>query len=259
MQSGGDEATGAPRPGWYPDPSGRQPVRWFDGDRWTAHVVDGGGQPRLDPLPDHAATPPVAPGTPGVAGTSAPPVERRPPKIPVGSLVVRCLALGIVAVLLVLGFLALPYARVDSWPRDFDYAPVRYLELGAWLRAYDTKMNAWGRAYSQGLGPLIALVVWAAVAGTVLLVSLVPRYRARAPWWTFLVFALAVAAMFSAMVASPGNGTVLVASAAGYPAVLGAHVLLVLSCPLRNRSRGAPRGGRRQDHRPSTPGRDDAD
>ncbi|PSK67690.1 hypothetical protein B0E53_00337 [Micromonospora sp. MH33] len=95
-------------------------------------------------------------------------------QVAVGSLVVRCLLLGIVAVFLVLGFLVLPYVGVDSPPQDFAYVPVRYLELGGWLAVYDTKMAAWGRAYSQGLGPLIALGVWVAVAGTVLLVALVP-------------------------------------------------------------------------------------
>ncbi|MFG3686598.1 DUF2510 domain-containing protein [Micromonospora sp. NPDC047740] len=238
MQGGGDGATVGPRPGWYPDPSGRQPVRWFDGDQWTAHVIDGRQQPQLDPLPDGAAPPPVPPGPPPVvSGAPAPAPGQPSAKLPVGSLVVRCLILGIVAVLLVLGFLALPYAGVDSPPRDFSYAPVRYLELGAWLNAYDTKMSTWGRAYSHGLGPLIALVVWAAVAGTVLLVALVPRYRTREPWWTVLVFVLAVAAVFGAMVASPSNDTILLRSAAGYLTVLAAHALLVFTCPLKNRRR----------------------
>ncbi len=31
-----------PRRGWYPDPGGRHQVRFWDGERWTRHVGDGG-------------------------------------------------------------------------------------------------------------------------------------------------------------------------------------------------------------------------
>ncbi|MCU0271268.1 MAG: DUF2510 domain-containing protein [Acidimicrobiales bacterium] len=36
-------------PGWYPDPSGRHEVRWFDGENWTASVADQ-GVAATDPL-----------------------------------------------------------------------------------------------------------------------------------------------------------------------------------------------------------------
>ncbi|WTF84412.1 DUF2510 domain-containing protein [Micromonospora globbae] len=242
VRGGGVGTTGGPGPGWYPDPSGRQPLRWFDGGRWTAHVIDVRQQPQVDPLPDHPVTPPGPPGPPPQVSIAPAPAPGQPPaRVPVGSLVVRCLALGGVAVLLVLGFLVLPYAGVDGFPRDFTYAPVRYPDLGVWLAAYDTKMGGWGRAYSKGLGALIALVVWAAVVGTALLVALVPRYRSREPWWTVPVFVLAVAALFGAMVASPGNGTVALRSAAGYFTVLAAHALLVVACPLTHKRRRRPR------------------
>jgi protease PrsW len=32
---------GAPVPGWYPDPAGPRLERWWDGQRWSAHVRDG--------------------------------------------------------------------------------------------------------------------------------------------------------------------------------------------------------------------------
>lgn len=35
---------------WAPDPSGRHEQRWWDGIRWTEHVLDAGAQ-GLDPLP----------------------------------------------------------------------------------------------------------------------------------------------------------------------------------------------------------------
>lgn len=38
-------------PAWRPDPSGRHPYRYFDGERWTEHVSDGQVQ-EVDPLPD---------------------------------------------------------------------------------------------------------------------------------------------------------------------------------------------------------------
>jgi hypothetical protein len=31
---------GAPTPGWYPDPAGPRLERWWDGQRWSAHVRD---------------------------------------------------------------------------------------------------------------------------------------------------------------------------------------------------------------------------
>ncbi|MFI7543450.1 TIR domain-containing protein [Actinoplanes sp. NPDC049599] len=36
-------ATARPPAGWYPDPSGRHQVRWFDGE-WTEYAADGGVQ-----------------------------------------------------------------------------------------------------------------------------------------------------------------------------------------------------------------------
>jgi hypothetical protein len=38
-------------PGWFPDPAGRHEKRYFDGTRWSDHVVDLGVQGR-DPVPE---------------------------------------------------------------------------------------------------------------------------------------------------------------------------------------------------------------
>ncbi|QGG96492.1 phospholipid scramblase-related protein [Actinomarinicola tropica] len=38
MTETNDHATGA----WHPDPHGRHELRWWDGQRWTEHVSDGG-------------------------------------------------------------------------------------------------------------------------------------------------------------------------------------------------------------------------
>lgn len=34
----------APMAGWYPDPSGRHELRYWDGKGWTSHVRDGAAQ-----------------------------------------------------------------------------------------------------------------------------------------------------------------------------------------------------------------------
>ncbi|GAA2221278.1 hypothetical protein GCM10010429_55560 [Micromonospora olivasterospora] len=69
------------------------------------------------PRPGDVAPSPVAPGSqPTVSGALAPVRGEPSARLAVGSLVVRCLLLGIVAV-----FLVLPYVGVDSPPRDFTY------------------------------------------------------------------------------------------------------------------------------------------
>lgn len=45
----------APAPGWYPDPSGRYEVRYWDGRSWTEHIAH-----------------PTFPGDPGRAGAGGP-------------------------------------------------------------------------------------------------------------------------------------------------------------------------------------------
>lgn len=46
---------GAVAPGWYPDPSGRWQVRWWDGTAWTDRVATAGRQ-GSDPPPGGEAT-----------------------------------------------------------------------------------------------------------------------------------------------------------------------------------------------------------
>jgi hypothetical protein len=46
---------GAVAPGWYPDPSGRWQVRWWDGAAWSDHVA-AGGRRASDPAPGGEAT-----------------------------------------------------------------------------------------------------------------------------------------------------------------------------------------------------------
>ena len=42
--------------GWYPDPSGRQPQRWWDGFRWTSHAATHDRRVIDDPIAAGDAT-----------------------------------------------------------------------------------------------------------------------------------------------------------------------------------------------------------
>jgi hypothetical protein len=55
--------------GWYRDEHGRHPWRWWDGQRWTAHVSDGDDVVTVDP----AGAGPFASAAPGAPDTAAPP------------------------------------------------------------------------------------------------------------------------------------------------------------------------------------------
>jgi hypothetical protein len=58
-------------PDWYPDPTGRHEVRYFDGDTWTEHVANN-GLSALDPIADGA---PVATDAAALAASIVPPVS----------------------------------------------------------------------------------------------------------------------------------------------------------------------------------------
>lgn len=55
-------ASAAP-PGWYPDPFGRLPYRWWDGEQWTAYAADTAVQWDYAPLETQTV---VSPGVPGL-------------------------------------------------------------------------------------------------------------------------------------------------------------------------------------------------
>jgi len=57
--------------GWHPDPTGRFGQRWFDGSRWTDHVVSARGEVVTDTVPD--AEQPLAPPRPVAVSTPPPP------------------------------------------------------------------------------------------------------------------------------------------------------------------------------------------
>lgn len=57
-----------PEPGWYDDPTGESPQRWWDGERWTEHV-SGTSAPAAPPAP---TPPPPGPGADPGATMAAP-------------------------------------------------------------------------------------------------------------------------------------------------------------------------------------------
>lgn len=56
-------AVSPPPAGWYPDPSGRAPFRYWDGARWTEHT-DQGTAPAPSPTAPMAPSAPLAPSAP---------------------------------------------------------------------------------------------------------------------------------------------------------------------------------------------------
>ncbi len=81
-------ADDSPVPGWYADPRGEAPLRWWNGGAWTEQtaLAPGGGAfaPPVVPgeqtsaVPDQAAPPPVAAGPPPVAAGAPPPAAAGP-------------------------------------------------------------------------------------------------------------------------------------------------------------------------------------
>jgi hypothetical protein len=63
------------QPGWYPDPTGRFELRWFDGG-WTAHVSSG-GRPGSDPVPNPLVASSATASTGPVPTVAAPHPRRR--------------------------------------------------------------------------------------------------------------------------------------------------------------------------------------
>ena len=70
-------ASGEPRPGsWESDPSGRHSTRYWDGRRWTEHVMSAARVPSIDPvvqgsLEPHRKAPSAIRGAPAAAGSES--------------------------------------------------------------------------------------------------------------------------------------------------------------------------------------------
>lgn len=84
----------ASTPGWHPDPSGRHQHRFWDGDRWTDQVSDG-GTTGTDPV-DAAPGVPAAPGAaaPGAPAVGAPATGRSKGPLFVGLAVLAALVVA---------------------------------------------------------------------------------------------------------------------------------------------------------------------
>ncbi|GGM21455.1 hypothetical protein GCM10011608_02630 [Micromonospora sonchi] len=231
------------RPGWYPDPSGRYPLRWFDGTLWTPQVLDGWQRPVVDPLPPaaEAASPPAPAPTPPATDVRAEtedagPTTPGPPPMAVppadqGRLVFwmawRILLLVVALGLLFAGFVVLPWGHIIR----FGPPPVtvHYFEFAGWIDVADLPASGWQRAYAQGLGLVHAFVAFVATAATIA----VSRPGRHAPWAGFLqllLFASWIAAHFGTPYADlkgvhPGGGGM---------AVIFAFFAFFIACPSFN-------------------------
>jgi Protein of unknown function (DUF2510) len=78
--------------GWYPDPSRRHELRWFDGEHWTTSVMDGEQAGQDDP------SAPAAPGAPVRIPTdpTPAPMAAHPPQRAHGRGLSGCAIAGIV-------------------------------------------------------------------------------------------------------------------------------------------------------------------
>ncbi|ROT34020.1 DUF2510 domain-containing protein [Micromonospora sp. HM5-17] len=209
-------------PGWYPDPTGRQPLRWFDGTRWTPQALDGWQLPVVDPLPTMddagsgapspapapppAGTVPVVPGqaaspeSPAVPAPAPPPrpAGRPPetPKIAAISQIWRLLVVAGAALLMVIGFLMQPWIELRFGDRR---VAVSYFEFADWARANNVDVGVWCAAYAEGLAVVlagvglvaatlsaVATIVWGRTSGCavpLLLAVLLALSIAGAPTW----------------------------------------------------------------------------
>lgn len=97
-----------PEPGWYDDPTGESPQRWWDGEQWTEHVSGAPTPPPPGPGADPGATmaaplpmPAAAPGFPAAAPAAASSGGgSKAPLLIVGAVVVVIAIAGFAAVLL---------------------------------------------------------------------------------------------------------------------------------------------------------------
>ena len=74
MPSELEAPVGPPPASWQPDPWGRHQHRWYDGEQWTAHVIDDGAQAH-DP-PGIAVADPTVPRLPPATPITAAPISQ---------------------------------------------------------------------------------------------------------------------------------------------------------------------------------------
>lgn len=191
------------RPGWYPDPSGRYPLRWHDGEQWTPQALDGWQRPVVDPLegtvpPDppvataplpppsppsgaspspsvpaqpQGPVPAAAPGAPGsVPGPSPRPTAAagggpaQPRRSSVVVLVLRLIVIAVVLGMQFVGFFQLPWASAPYVPEPMRVYYLEYLDTAHSLGA---DFGFWEEVYTGGAAIPLAL---AAVAATTTMV-----------------------------------------------------------------------------------------
>lgn len=148
-------------PGWYPDPTGRFPQRYFDGRSWTGQVVGANGMSTSDPVSDVTGL--VAPSGPATAPTprSAPPTTGEEAAQPVARRVswygLAVAAAG--AALVTLSVTSL------SWSKDASFSDAQKVTDTFESSSYDDALaayhyGAWG--WILALALVVAGLVWVA-------------------------------------------------------------------------------------------------
>lgn len=209
------------RAGWFPDPTGRYPLRWHDGIQWTPQAMDGWQRPVVDPLPPPAgrqlsspagpAQPPYVPRVPAQPApvpVRPPSVPVRPPSVPVQPQALpiwRYAFIGVAAVLMMLGLVLLPW--VEVWDGN-DWRGTSYPRVAVAVSRYGGEdLNLWQQLYNQGLAVGMAV---SALLGTVATVVLATRGPGPVPDWCLipllLVFVFFVASFLGWPSASAGAG-----------------------------------------------------
>jgi hypothetical protein len=221
------------QPGWFPDPSGRFPLRWFDGSQWTPQVLDGWQRPATDPLP--ASSSPADPPTTPLAESAPPRAEAAPATAPVKTgpkplTVTRYVTIGVAAMLMLLGLFVLPWISVYDGK---DWNGQTYPKIANALSKYTggTTLNWWQHLYLEWFAVGLAIAVLAAVAITVFVVGTKLPYHP--PRWALLVCVASFGLMLATFAAIPDFPAAVHVKTtfSGPGSVAAGYLLLALACP----------------------------
>lgn len=209
--SAGSTPPGSTPAGWYPDPWGAAPQRWWDGTQWTAHVSQPGapvGRPAAGLAQPGAAAQPGVAAHPALAAQpvyapSAPVQAPRPqldPSTPVGTVWIWLIVLLPLLSIALLPFLQVKLPTIDlqdpnptlTDPLAIVGGPVYFVLIAvSWLTYAATVVFSWldyreltrrgvVRPFHWAWSFLSSLVY---IIGRTVIVGQVAQRRGKAPLW----------------------------------------------------------------------------